>query len=332
MEESAAYRDRIAQLYLKSRCGKKEAYFELEGLACSTLHPSPEDGLVAKGYLGDLLLICKSQLIPRNERRAKLLLSELLDIDRGTLTCRHLQHLLGVYYLDCCDGKESESVELFQQAADQGLAMSISTLGFCYDKGIGVRLNIKKAFSMYTLAAKKEYSVAQLNLAKCYDVGEGCEKDTAQAMEWFKKAADQGLATAVYSLGILYQYGSGDEANDTEAIRYFELAAEQGYAAAQYALAWYYYHGSGVAKDDNKAVQLCVLSAKQGDANAAQFLGQAHEFGWGVDVNFVEAMRYYRQAISIGGSTHDTSTSAAQVLALAEAYKEAVSSHVLCII
>lgn len=324
MEVSNSYRDRILELYKKSRCGNKEAYHELEGLVSSTLHPSPEDELVAKGYLGDLLLICKSTLIPRNERRAKLLLSQLSHIDGGTLTCHHLQLLLAVYYEDCCIGMHTEAMELFQQSADQGHDIAMSTMAYFYDYGKGVRKDTKKAFGMYATSASRGYAVAQCNLGKCYDSGNGCEKSVSLAVEWYEKAANQGFGDALYNMGVFHQSGRvSGEANYEKSVYYFKLAAEQGDAAAQYNLAWCYHHGRGVGEDAQLAVHWCLLSAGSGDAMAAQFLGIAHEHGWGVEIDIVEAMRYYRQAVR--DAEKQLEYAAQRVDALAADYKEAVS-------
>ena len=207
--ESAAFRDRIAELYVKCRCGNKEAYAELESLAASSSsHLSPEDTLVVKGYLGDLLLISKSQLIPYNESRGKALLSELSVLEGDTLTCKHLYHLLGVYHHDVCN-MMAESIALFQKAADQGHLMSISSLGFFNDYGIGVRANCKKAFSFYMSAAEKGYPIAQCNVGKCYDSGYGCDEDAIQAAMWFQRAAEHGYVDALFNLGVFYQTGRG---------------------------------------------------------------------------------------------------------------------------
>ena len=123
--------------------------------------------------------------------------------------------------------------------------------------------------------------------------------------------------------------GRGGDVNTIEAARCFKLAAEQGDSAAQYSLAWCYHNGTGVGRDDEKAVHLCFLSAKQGDALAAQFVGVSYENGWGVDVNIVEAMRYYRQALSSSEANDPSNTdyAARRVVELIDAYKEAVSTY-----
>lgn len=131
----------------------------------------------------------------------------------------------------------------------------------------------------------------------------------------------------MYNLGLLKQAGRGCDVNFTEAARYYKLATQQGSAAAQYVLGWCYHLGNGVEFDDSKAVDLWHLSSKQGKGHAAEVLGRAYEKGWSVEVNIVEAMRYYRQAVA---SKSTTSFASHRVLKLADEYKEAVSTALLC--
>jgi len=324
MEESSSYRDRVCELYKKCRCGNSEAYRELERLAKYSCHPSHEDGLVVNGYIGDLLLVCQSKQIPQDERRGKELLSGLGSLDPGSVTCPHLQHLLAVYYHDCCDDKEAETIELFRLASEQGHAMSTSTLGFFYDYGDGivVRKDSKKSFSLYMQAALAGYPVAECNVGKCYDSGHGVEEDAASALEWFLKAAEQGYVDALYNVGIFYRIGRGtDKIYKSAAAKYFRLASEQGDASAQYNYGWCFHTGFGVEADSKEAFKWMAAAAEQRDAMACQFLGMAYENGWGVQVNIVESVRYYRKAVDIDPTLHFATT---QLVLLAEAYKEEV--------
>jgi TPR repeat protein len=188
----------------------------------SSFHPSPEDDLVAKGYLGDLLLICKNNLIPRDETRAKLLLSELSHLDQQNVTCPHIQQLLGVYYQDCCD-QIDEAIPMFQKASNQNHAMSTSTIGYFCDYGIGVKKNSTKAFALYQQAANQGYPVAQCNVGKCYDSGSGCGENPILAAEWFSKSAIQGYVDAQFNMGVFCQIGRGVSADYSMAANWFQL-------------------------------------------------------------------------------------------------------------
>ena len=137
MTETAAYRDRAADLYVKCRCDDIEAFALLKNLALSSSHPSFEDELVFKGYLGDALLSCQTCLIPFDESRGKELLSLLLELNKSELVCSHLRYLLAVYHHHCT-GNMDEEVELFQLAANDNMIATL-VLGYCYDTGHGVR-------------------------------------------------------------------------------------------------------------------------------------------------------------------------------------------------
>ena len=332
--ESAAFRDRIAELYVKCRCEDHEAYAELESLAASSSsHPSPEDTLVVKGYLGDLLLISKSRMIPYNESRGKALLSGFFDLDRSTLKCKHLQHLLAVYLHDCCTGMKEEAIELFWKAADQGHPHALSTLGFFCEHGEGVRKDFKKALSLYEAAAKIGSPVAQFNIGSSYQNGSCCEENLALAFEWYKKAASQGLAEAHWQVGVFYRFGRGTKENFPEAVKHFTHAANSGHPRALYRLAWCYQNGRGVSQDSALAVRLQLSAAELGDVDAAEFMGQAYESGlWGVKISIIEAMRNYRRAIKSNKKNrvgHDVSLSVLKVTTLSERYKAEVRVFVV---
>ena len=324
MEDSTTFRDKVANLYVKCRCSDKEAYEELENLATASFQLSPEDAMVVNGYLGQALLVCKSVLIPYDKSRAKTLMSSISELDGTRVTCPHLLHLLSAYYEEYCSNMERESFLLLKDAADQGHILSLSKAGYCYDFGSGVGKDVKKAFSLYMLAATFAYPVAEYNVGCCHENGDGCNKDDATAVLWYRRAAEQGLKEAQHSLGLCYRFGQGVRENFSEAFKYFKLSAEQGLDSGIYRLAWCYHAGRGVVKDDKKAVQLASIAASRQHALSSQFLGQAYDFAWGVDRNVVECMRHYRQAITLRND-EGTNFSRGKVLSLASEYKEAVS-------
>jgi TPR repeat protein len=274
--------------------------------------------------MGDLLLLCNSKLIQKNVKKGKKLLKSFSQIEhqRGLITCYHLQHLLAVYFQDCCDDKDIEAYEMFQLAADQGHAMSISTLGYFNDYGTKVvQKNPEKSFALYLQAANKGYPIAQSNVGKCYDTGQGVEKNQVLAAEWFHKSAEQGHVDALYNLGVFYQQGLGVELNFSEGYRYYKLAAIQGDAAAQYNTGWCYHQGIGVERDEESALYWMFQSAEQGDESAPLYLGLAYRHGWGVKANIVESVRYFKRTLKVSPNNEYSSN---QVIKLMGEYKNAV--------
>ena len=331
--DSSAYKNDLLKLYMRCRSDDEEAYCELKRLveAPSSSHPTPEDALAAKGYLGDLLLIGKSQVIDYDEKRGNALLSELSYLDKESLTCCHLQYLLGAYYHDCLVGMEEEAFLLYQKGADQGHILAISLLAYCYGTGEGTQKDVKKSLSLYKKAADLGHPVAQFNIGWMYFGGNYCvEKDKTIAFKWFKKSAENGYREGIFRLGECYRFGDGVEENMNEAVKSFSVAAERGFALAQYRLGYCYHRGFGIVRNDEKAIEWMKCALKGGIVSAASYLGEAYELGIGVEINIVEAVRYYRKTILLNEQSttlnHVEAVSHAtqKLLALEEAYQELV--------
>lgn len=74
------------------------------------------------------------------------------------------------------------------------------------------------------------------------------------------------------------------------------LKAEQGDAAAQYSLGNCYFYGFGVDKDQREAVKWLRKSAEQGYALAMNDLGHCYYSGAGVERDQEEAERWWKKA------------------------------------
>ena len=60
-------------------------------------------------------------------------------------------YFMGLCYLegDGCEKDKKKAVELFEKAADAGIARAYYSLGYCYEKGEGVNINRRKAADYY---------------------------------------------------------------------------------------------------------------------------------------------------------------------------------------
>lgn len=76
-----------------------------------------------------------------------------------------------------------------------------------------------------------------------------------------------------------------------------ETLAHKGSPVAQFALAHMYLSGQGKPQDYAAAHHWFSRAAAAGRADAQNMVGRCHECGWGVEVNRVEAARWYRLAI-----------------------------------
>lgn len=82
----------------------------------------------------------------------------------------------------------------------------------------------------------------------------------------------------------------------TTAYKCFLTAAEAGNAEAQYGIGVCYYYGYGVEQNYAETVKWCSKAAEQGLASAQNDLGRCFENGEGVEQNYAEAVRWYRKA------------------------------------
>ena len=76
--------------------------------------------------------------------------------------------------------------------AEQGLSFAQDKLGYMYQYGIGVSLNIENAAKWYKRAALQGNGNAQTNLGACYSEGVGVQKDYVRAYMWGDIGASNG--------------------------------------------------------------------------------------------------------------------------------------------
>jgi len=135
---------------------------------------------------------------------------------------------------------------LYQKVAEQENAYAQFSLGYCYQYGIGVKIDEQKAVELYQKASEQKSTgtlaqynfshvntIAQNRLGICYRLGTGIETDYQKAIELFQKVAKQGNAYGQYNLGYAYEHGIGVEKNEQKAIELYEKAADQGFAKAK---------------------------------------------------------------------------------------------------
>lgn len=116
---------------------------------------------------------------------------------------------------------------------------------------------------MIKKAAKGDYPAALFNLGYCYEKGSGVKKDRKKAHKLYHRAALLGDEDAALRLGIV-NIQSNDKA---EGVAVFRERAEKGDLCAKYNLGVCYERGDGVETDYKKAVALyyeCIsLAAAQ---------------------------------------------------------------------
>ncbi|RIA79450.1 hypothetical protein C1645_840659, partial [Glomus cerebriforme] len=72
---------------------------------------------------------------------------------------------------------------------------------YCYESGIGTKINRRRAFELYQKAADLGNARGIINLAYCYHRGIGTNVDKQKAFELFQKAANLEDADGLNYLG-----------------------------------------------------------------------------------------------------------------------------------
>ena len=134
------------------------------------------------------------------------------------------------------------------------------------------REDYKTAYKLILPLANKGFAQAQYNLGVMYEKGKGVKENLKKAKKWFQFAAEQGVVKAQYNLGLMYGKGKGVNRDYKEAVRWYLRAAEKGYSKAQTNLGWMYEKGKGVPRDDQKAAKWYQLASDQGVAKAQEKL------------------------------------------------------------
>ena len=152
-----------------------------------------------------------------------------------------------------------KNFDWFHKRAEQGHAVAQYNLGYFYENGQGVAMNLDLAFHWFQKSAEQGHAVAQYNLGYCYENG---------AVYWYEKSAEQGNASAQINLGYCYEYGYGIEMDFESAFYWYKKSADQGNATAQYNLGICYQKGQGGEINLDLAFHWFQKSAEQGDVDA----------------------------------------------------------------
>jgi uncharacterized caspase-like protein len=120
------------------------------------------------------------------------------------------------------------------ERARQGFADAQNDFGDMYYYGRDVPQSDTEAVQWYRKAADQGFALGQANLGFMYDKGRGgLAQNYTDAVKWNRLAADQGFAHAQYNLGVEYENGTGVPMDRAEALKLYHLAAKQGDQDAQ---------------------------------------------------------------------------------------------------
>jgi hypothetical protein len=128
---------------------------------------------------------------------------------------------------------DKKAAKIWKRAVELGDLDAMILLGNAYNKGLGVKLDKKKAERLYRMAANRGDALAQNRLGALLHSEEKFE----EAIRYFVLAADQGFIDGEHNLACFYYEGKGTEVDLGKARYWFERAAAKGHERAKAALA-----------------------------------------------------------------------------------------------
>ena len=268
--------------------------------------------------LGLSRLYVKGRGVPQNLHEAARWYSKALEsLDDNSITVEldmeglrtnaELLFWIGesYYYGDGINKNYPKAFHWYKKASDLGYSDAQFSLGIMLENGEGVEEDYKEAVKYYYLSAKQHNSNAleAINnlgdqevidalyyLGELFFYGKGVRQDYSEAIKWYKKAADLGHLEAICKLGEIYEKGKGVQQNFSKAAAYYRKAVELGNGVAlkklqeladnkknidaQYNLGEMYFYASGVDMDYDEAIRWFKMAAKQGYKPAISVLNE----------------------------------------------------------
>lgn len=182
-------------------------------------------------------------------------------------------HLVGhLYYYAVLEKNDRLAFEWYKKAAEAGHGLGMTSLGVCYDNGLGTEKNRTLAFQWYKKAAEARASNGMTSLGFCYANGLGTEKNHMLAFQWYKEAAEAGHGLGMTNLGGCYAHGNGTAQDSTLAFQWYKKAAEAGEIYGMTSLGFCYTNGTGTEKNASLAIAWWKKAAKLGNQDAQKNL------------------------------------------------------------
>jgi len=215
--------------------------------------------------------------------------------------CARAQYEFGSW---CAEHKsKQEALEWYRKSAEQGEMSAVYSIGYAYERGLGVERDAREAVKWFRKAANMEYLRAQSALGGCYYRGDGIERNFEEAVKWYRAAALRGSSIGLHQLGYCYYEGLGMEKDGREAIRWYLRATAQGNVSSMNNIGYMYKNGIGVEKNGPEAVKWLKLAIDKGNNMACKTLGLCYLEGFGVEKNEKEGIRLLRKAVELGISS-----------------------------
>ena len=188
----------------------------------------------------------------------------------------------GCFMLGLKFGNDKEGAAAYEQACDDGNPLACTNLGWMFQYGHGVSVDLDAAARLYKRGCdgsrcSGRNNLGCVNLGRLYRDGIGVKQDQQHAVRIFREVCDRGATP-------------GDREDALNVARACSLAGT--------ALLF----GNGVARDIPPALALLEKGCLAGDTFGCFNLGVIYERGEDVSEDRIRAAAYYRRACDRGDS------------------------------
>jgi TPR repeat protein len=140
-------------------------------------------------------------------------------------------------YEEGVDALKERNFELafneFSAAVAGGNGEALIDLALFYERGVGVDLDLKKAFELFKKAGLLNVKNSYSFLGDMYYKGVGTEQDFVEALRWYLRAADNEHAASTFFVARMLEYGLGTEADKGQAIVWYYKALDNNHLSSQ---------------------------------------------------------------------------------------------------
>ncbi|NMD38987.1 MAG: sel1 repeat family protein [Christensenellaceae bacterium] len=162
-------------------------------------------------------------------------------------------------------------------------------------------------FGMTELEVRKFMSTMHLEIGAYYYSGLYFGQDYFKAEKHYLTAFDysgtRASIIAASNLGYVYSYGRTGDKDYKKAYYYFSYAAALGDTNALYKLGDMFAYGNACKKDSYKAFDIYKMAEEKikskyeySYADVHKRLGDCYFYGYGTEVNYLEALKHYQKA------------------------------------
>ncbi|KAK5944919.1 hypothetical protein PMZ80_002121 [Knufia obscura] len=207
----------------------------------------------------------------------------------------------------------NDAYKIIKKLVAGGSQDAMFYLADCYGQGsLGLEVNPKEAFQLYTSAAKMGHAQSAYRVAVCCELGQdgggGTRRDHVKAVQFYKRAATLGDGPAMFKLGMILLKGLlGQQPNRREGVSWLKRAAERAdeenpHALHELALLYESAQSTDVIiRDERYALQLFNQAANLGYKYSQHRLGSAYEYGMlGVQIDPRQSIAWYSRAAQQG--------------------------------